>query len=71
MIMYFFIVGMVVSLKILFIISWLTFKATSDKLDPLAEKNDIEYLILPTVISIAVGFVSALGFDFCYLFGVQ
>lgn len=71
MVSYIFIFGMVISFKILFGIGILTFRATSDKKDPLAEKNDIEYLIIPAVSATAAGFLCALGFDLCLLFGVQ
>lgn len=66
---YIFIFGMAITLKILFYIGIVTYLASTDKKDPLAEKNDIEYLVVPTVLAVAAGFVCALGFDLCYLFG--
>ena len=66
---YIFIFGMVITLKILFYIGVITYLKTSDKKDPLAEKNDIEYLVVPTVVAIVSGFVCALGFDLCFILG--
>lgn len=66
---YFFIFGMAIALKILFYIGIVTYLASTDKKDPLAEKNDIEYLVIPTVLAIVSGFVCALGFDLCFVLG--